>query len=607
MQAIILAAGMGRRLGELTKENTKCMVEVNGVRLIDRLLGQLSRLSLRRVIIVVGYQGQNLIDYIGHRYDGRLTIEYAENPIYEKTNNIYSLSLVKEKMLEDDTLLIESDLIFSDRLFQMILEDPFPNLALVARYESWMDGTMVCIDRERNIVNFVPKKAFRYEDIDKYYKTVNIYKFSREFCEQKYVPFLEAYCHALGNNEYYEQVLRVITLLDAAELKALPVGDEKWYEIDDIQDLDIAATIFAEGDEMIHRFNYRYGGHWRFPKMLDYCYLVNPYFPTRRMKDELRSSFDTLLTEYPSGMYVNSLLAGKYFGVKQDYMVVGNGAAELIKSLMEMVCGKVGVVYPTFEEYPNRLQQEEIVSFFPDGAELKYDEGDLMAFFADKGIKHLLLINPDNPSGNFIPMEGLLRLLQWTKEQEIQLIVDESFVDFSDDFEYNTLLLNKILEENPHLVVMKSISKSYGVPGLRLGVLASADVELIRRIRKDISIWNINSFAEFYMQIFGKYEKEYKQACRQFIAERQRFEKLLKEIPYLHLIPTQANFFCLEITDKYSSAELTKLLLERYNIMVKDCNSKTSLQGRNFIRISVRDQKDNDVLIAALWELCYAK
>ena len=607
MQAIILAAGMGRRLGELTKENTKCMVEVNGVRLIDRLLGQLSGLSLRRVSIVVGYQGQNLMDYIGHRYDGRLTIEYAENPIYDKTNNIYSLSLVKEKMLEDDTLLIESDLIFSDRLFQMILEDEYPNVALVAKYESWMDGTMVRIDEARNIVNFVPKKAFRYEDVDEYYKTVNIYKFSRDFCEQKYVPFLEAYCHALGNNEYYEQVLRVITLLDSAELKALPVGDEKWYEIDDIQDLDIAETIFAEGDEMIHRFNYRYGGHWRFPKMLDYCYLVNPYFPTRRMKDELRSSFDTLLTEYPSGMYVNSLLAGKYFGVRQDYMVVGNGAAELIKSLMEQCQGKMGVVYPTFEEYPNRLEKDAIVSYIPDGENLQYDEQDLMTFFADKDIQHLLLINPDNPSGNFIPMEGLLRLLKWAKERGIQLIVDESFVDFSDDFEHNTLLRNDILEDNPHLAVMKSISKSYGVPGLRLGVLASADVELIRRIRKDISIWNINSFAEFYMQIFGKYEKEYKQACHQFIAERRRFEALLKEIPYIRLIPTQANFFCLEVIEKYSSAELTKLLLERYNIMVKDCNSKTSLKGRNYIRISVRDEQDNDALIAALRELCCAK
>ena len=380
MQAIILAAGMGRRLGEKTRDNTKCMVEVNGVKLIDRLLGQLSRLSLNRVIIVVGYQGQKLMDYIGHRYDDKLTIEYTENPIYDKTNNIYSLSLVKQQMTEDDTLLIESDLIFSDRLFPMIVENPYPNLALVAKYESWMDGTMVRIDQDRNIVNFVPKQAFKYDDIDQYYKTVNIYKFSREFSEQKYVPFLEAYCHALGNNEYYEQVLRVITILDNAELKALPIGDEKWYEIDDIQDLDIAETIFAEGDEMLRRFNGRYGGHWRFPKMLDYCYLVNPYFPIPRMKDELRSNFDTLLTEYPSGMYVNSLLAAKYFGIRQEYTVVGNGAAELIKSLMEQQTGRIGVVYPTFEEYPHRLKKEQIASYQPEDKMLRYTEEDLIRF-----------------------------------------------------------------------------------------------------------------------------------------------------------------------------------------------------------------------------------
>lgn len=608
MQAIILAAGMGRRLGDLTKENTKCMVPVNGVRLIDRLLGQLSGLSLKRVIIVVGYKGQELKDYIGHRYDDQLKIAYAENPIYDKTNNIYSLSLVKQQLQEDDTLLIESDLIFSDSLFQMIIADPYPNLALVAKYESWMDGTMVRLDADNNIVNFVPKKAFKYEDIDSYYKTVNIYKFSRDFSQQKYVPFLEAYCHALGNNEYYEQVLRVITLLDNAELKALPIGNEKWYEIDDIQDLDIAETIFAEGDEMLHRFNYRYGGHWRFPKMLDYCYLVNPYFPTKRMKDELRSSFDTLLTEYPSGMFVNSLLAGKYFGIRQDYVVVGNGATELIKSLMERLLAgsstsKVGVIYPTFEEYPHRLKQEGIVAFQPDNRDLKYTEDDLIAFYTGKGISSLLLINPDNPSGNFISMAGLQKLLAWSKTQQIQLIVDESFVDFSDDFEHNTLLRNETLADNPQLVVMKSISKSYGVPGLRLGILASSDVALIKWIKKDISIWNINSFAEFYMQIFGKYESDYLAACRKFIAERRRFEVLLREIPYMRVLPTQANYFCIELTDKYSSAELTKLLLERYNIMVKDCDSKNGLKGRNFIRISVRSQQDNDQLIAALKEL----
>lgn len=603
MQAIILAAGMGRRLGELTKDNTKCMIPVNGVRLIDRLLGQLSQLSLNRVIIVVGYQGQKLINYIGHRYDDKLKIEYADNPIYDKTNNIYSLSLVKNQLMEDDTLLIESDLIFSDRLFSMILDNPYPNLALVAKYESWMDGTMVRLDGDNNIVNFVPKKAFKYDDVDHYYKTVNIYKFSKAFSQHKYVPFLEAYCHALGNNEYYEQVLRVITLLDNAELKALPIGSEKWYEIDDVQDLDIAETIFAEDEEMLRRFNYRYGGHWRFPKMLDYCYLVNPYFPTQQMKDELRSSFDTLLTEYPSGMFVNSLLAGKYFGIRQDYVVVGNGAAELIKSLMEDSDGKMGVIYPTFEEYPHRLRTENIVAFSPRNNNLKYTEDDLIAFFSDKNIQSLLLINPDNPSGNFIGMEGLQKLIVWSRELGVRLIVDESFVDFSDDFEHNTLLSNDILSANPHLVVMKSISKSYGVPGLRLGVLASGDTELIKWVKKDISIWNINSFAEFYMQIFGKYENDYKKACRQFIAERRRFEVQLKQIPYMRVLPTQANYFCVELIDKYSSTELTKLLLARYNIMIKDCDSKNGLKGRNFIRVSVRSQEDNDQLISALKEL----
>ena len=240
MQAIILAAGMGKRLGNLTQDNTKCMVKVNGVSLIDRILSQLSGLDLSRVILVIGYKGEKLRNHVGNEYKG-LKIEYIENPIYDRTNNIYSLSLAEKELQEDDTLLIESDLIFDDTLFPMIVDNSYPNLALVAKYESWMDGTMVRLDEDNNIVNFVPKKAFRYEDAGWYYKTVNIYKFSKEFLRTQYVPFLNAYTKALGNNEYYEQVLRVITLLDNCELKALPLTGQKWYEIDDVQDLDIAA------------------------------------------------------------------------------------------------------------------------------------------------------------------------------------------------------------------------------------------------------------------------------------------------------------------------------------------------------------------------------
>ena len=174
MQAIILAAGMGKRLGEYTKNNTKCMLPVNGVRLIDRMLTQLSSQNLNRVVIVVGYEGTKLIEYIGNRYDNKLKIEYVHNPIYDKTNNIYSLALSKQQMMEDDTLLLESDLIFDSEMLDILVKHPDSNLALVAKYETWMDGTMVRIDDDRNIVNFIPKKAFKYSDTDKYFKTVNI-------------------------------------------------------------------------------------------------------------------------------------------------------------------------------------------------------------------------------------------------------------------------------------------------------------------------------------------------------------------------------------------------------------------------------------------------
>lgn len=598
MQAIILAAGMGKRLGELTQNNTKCMVKVNGISLIDRTLTQLSQLDLARVVIVIGYKGDNLRQYIGNEYKG-LKIEYIENPVYDKTNNIYSLSLAKKELQEDDTLLVESDLIFDDSLFPMIVDNPYPNLALVAKYETWMDGTMVRLDDENNIVNFVPKKAFKYSDVDCYYKTVNIYKFSKEFLCTHYVPFLDAYTKALGNNEYYEQVLRVITLLDKCDLKALPLNGQKWYEIDDVQDLDIAETIFAPEEDRLPLYQKRYGGYWRFPNLLDFCYLVNPFFPPKKLKDELKANFNILLSEYPSGMGVNSLLIAKYFHIKKEYAVVGNGAAELIKSLMEHTVGKIGVIYPTFEEYPNRCSKEQLVCFVPNNRDFSYTVTDLKDFFGEKPISTLLLVNPDNPSGNFIPYMDLLDLILWAQQRNIRIVVDESFVDFSIGYEKNTLLHDYLLEQYDNLVVMKSISKSYGVPGLRLGILASSNLDLIRQVMKDVSIWNINSFAEFYLQIFGKYENDYKHACEKFMIERKRFYDELQSIPFLRVIPSQANYFLCEVLSPYTSSELTYLLLKK-DILIKDCSSKKFFDGRNYIRIAIRNTEDNNKLIEVL-------
>ena len=601
MQAIILAAGMGKRLGEYTKNNTKCMVPVNGVPLIDRVLNQLSSLKLSRVVIVVGYEGQKLIDYIGNEYNG-LKIEYIFNSIYGKTNNIYSLALAKDKMQEDDTLLLESDLIFDDRLFSLVVDNPCPNLALVAKYEAWMDGTMVQIDDERNIVNFVPKEAFRHEQADSYYKTVNIYKLSKEFSANRYVPFLEAYMKAIGNNEYYENVLRILSFLDCKDLKALPITDEKWYEIDDKQDLDIAEALFADDEQLMQKFYSRYGGFWRFPKLLDFCYLVNPFFPSQRMLDEMKASFQTLLTEYPSGMKVNALLASKCWGVSEKYIVPGNGAAELIKFLMDNLNGKLGVIRPSFEEYPNRYQGE-VVTFIPQNSDFRYTGQDIIDYYANKDIANLLLINPDNPSGNFIPKDDILKVADWCKLNQVRFIVDESFVDFSEDYEICSMLDDTILESYPNMIVVKSISKSYGVPGLRLGIMASADEMLIKEAKKYVSIWNINSFAEFFMQIFTKYSKDYHKACGSFQAERADFLSKLCEIPFIHVMPTQANFVLCEVKEPYSSMEIVKRMLREHNILLSACSAKKGLQGGKYLRIAIRGHQDNVRLIEAFKQL----
>ena len=616
MQAIILAAGMGRRLGEYTKDNTKCMVPVNGVRLIDRLLGQLAKQQLQRVVIVVGYKGKELREYLESQYGRQLTanclLQFAENPIYDKTNNIYSLALVKDLLQEDDTLLIESDLIFSDRIIPMIVDDPYPNLALVAKYETWMDGTMVRLDDDQNIVNFISKDAFNYNEVESYYKTVNIYKLSRQFSQQKYVPFLDAYTKAVGNNEYYENVLRIISLLNNHDMKALPIGNEKWYEIDDKQDLDIAEALFADEKDVLRKYYGRYGGFWRFPQMLDFCYLVNPYFPSQRMKDELRANFDTLLTEYPSGMKVNTLIASKCFGVSEPYIVPGNGAAELIKILMEeqptansqKPKAKTGFVRPTFEEYPNRYDKDAQVTFVPQNEDYRYTADDLMAFFGDKGIQQLMVINPDNPSGNFITKADVLRLAQWCEERGIRLIVDESFVDFSEDYATNSLLSDETLEQYPHMIVMKSISKSYGVPGLRLGILCAANKDLIARIKKEISIWNMNSFAEFFMQIYNKYEKDYQRACGKFVSERASFEQQLRQIPFLRVMPTQANYFLCEVLPPYKASEIVIYMLKQHNILTRDCSLKPGLDpNKQYMRIAVRNHEDNTRLAEGLKEL----
>ncbi len=358
-----------------------------------------------------------------------------------------------------------------------------------------------------------------------------------------------------------------------------------------------------EDENLLKQYYSRYGGYWRFPEMLDYCYLVNPYFTRSAIIKEMQEFFPVLVSEYPSGMGVNSAHAAECWNVRQEHIAVGNGAAELIKVLMENIKGKVGIIRPTFEEYPNRIPEEQVETFVSQNDMFRYDADDLIHYFSEHKVESLLLINPDNPSGNFIPVDGIHKLAQWCEDNGVFFILDESFVDFSIGYEGNTFLNDNILARYPHMVVIKSISKSYGVPGLRLGILCSADEAFIAQIKKRVSIWNINSFAEFFMQIYPKYREDYKIACDQFIKAREDFETELRKIPFIKVMPSQANYFFLEVLPPYKPLELCAILLRKYNILASACLAKKGIESNKYMRIAVRNHSDNQKFIAALKEL----
>ena len=604
MQALMLAAGMGKRLGNYTKNATKCMVPVNGKTLIEYAIESLIYAGIKKFTMVVGYKKDVLKNFLKGKYP-QIQIDFIDNDVYDSTNNIYSLYLARDVLSSDDTILLESDLIFDKEIIREIVSSPEKNLAVVSHFENWMDGTVTVLNEEKAIKRIVSKSDFDWNKVDSYYKTVNIYKFSKEFSKNIYMPFLGAYQTAYSKNEYYETVLKVISYLDGDILKAHLVDGSRWYEIDDPADLKIASTRFSSGKEHLESMYKTFGGYWRYPAMLDFCYLVNPYFPPKALVNEMKQMSDILLESYPSGDKQQSLLAGKIFGVLPEHIAVGNGAAELIASISELSSGKVVVPFPTFNEYPNRFGNENTV-WLPANEDFSYSVEDIVRSAEENSASYVLLINPDNPSGHFFTKQEVIILAEQLSSKNVKLILDESFVDFAEPEIRFTFIDEELISKHKNVIVIKSISKSYGVPGIRLGVLVSGDESLIEKIQKNTSIWNINSFAEFFLQIFDKYKKFYGSACDKIAEERGRFSNELSKIPGVKVYESQANYLLCKLSgeaEKIGSLGLAEKLLDGYNILIKDLSSKKGFENGQFIRLAVRNCQDNDRLIFALKEI----
>lgn len=602
MQGLILAAGLGSRMKELTQNSTKSMVEVNGKSLIERLLRQLDG-KVDNIIVVDGYKSEIMQNFI-KSLNIKTPVEFVTNKIYNETNNIYSVYLAKEHFFRDDTILIESDLIFADEVIEKVIKSPDKNLAVVSKFESWMDGTVIKYDNEYNITDFIDKKSFDFSQTNEYYKTVNIYKFSKEFSQNVYFPFMEAQMLAFGKNEYYETVLKTISRIDPSMIKALDIKDIPWYEVDDAQDLDVASTLFnTTPEKKFHDLEIRYGGYWRYPKVIDFCYLVNPFFPPKRMLEELKANLPRLVVDYPSGLKVNNSLVAKYYGIPEEYVIVGNGAAELIKAEMENSQGMFGVISPTFEEYPNRISADRIMRYTPSKKDYSYNSTDIINYFDKNLVDNIVLINPDNPTGNYIPKEEVLKIIGWAAKREINVILDESFTDFV-DFEENPSLIDKnILEKYENLTLIKSISKSFGVPGVRLGFMMSSNLKNIEQIKANLSIWNINSFGEFFLQIFEKYKNDYKSGLQLFYEVRKEFYNQLSDIPNLEVISSQSNYFTCRLTGKMTAKELSVRLLNERKILIKNLSEKVGFDNHEYIRVAVKRSDENRELVNGIKEI----
>lgn len=605
MQALMLAAGMGKRLGKYTNNNTKCMVEVAGKKLIDRAIEAVEEAGINKMILVVGYEGQNLIDYIKANYaDSQMQFEFIYNKDYATSNNIYSFYLAKDYVVKDDTVLLESDLIYDKSLIRKMMTVKHKNLVAVARYKSWMDGTVVTCDDEGHITQFIDKADMNFELIGDYYKTVNVYKLSKQFCKNVYIPFLEAYMKAYGLNSYYETTLKVVAHLSKTQLNAYEIGDMPWYEIDDAQDLDIANAMFSKGKAKYDLLISKFGGYWRYDSMMDFCYLVNPYFPTKEFTAKMQREFPVLLGAYPSGLNMQNMNAERIFGVDQDNILVGNGASELINALGLVTKGKIAVGVPTFNEYVRCFRNCEIV--YVDNS--KWNYGLNLQAYKDicNEVDMLCVVTPDNPSGAMLTKEQALDLAEYAAKTNTVLLLDESFADFAEPDKKYTLMDNAILQKYPNLIVVKSIGKSFGVAGLRLGVVASADKKLLSEMRKYMQIWNINSFAEYYLQTYNLFAKDYASACEKIAVERNRMIKEINKMDNIEAYPSQANYIMVNLGD-YSSYDFCVEALDKYNILLKDLSSKNYFNGKNFIRVAVKDTKENNAFLKAIKNILVAK
>lgn len=592
MQLLILAAGMGRRLDPLTGSTPKCLIEVNGTPIIINALNILTQYPLDRIVIVIGHLAEQVKHTLGLQYNG-VPIEYVLNPTYDSTNNIYSLWLARDYLCKD-TILMEGDVYFQPAVVAPLLSHQVENLALVDSFKAHMDGTVVEINDRGEIDNMIPgaEQSDEFDYADKH-KTVNIYSFQGEYLAQVFLPALTAYIEKHGKDIYYELVIGALIKSGNTVIGAMPVNQAEWIEIDDFVDLERAEFLFSTPQQRYQKVKKLYGGFWRYD-FVDYSYLYNLYFPTPPLLTELKRNMRQLLCTYPSGTREILTYLQNWVSVDADKLVVGNGASEIIAALKKKLLIKMTISVPTFNEYYDGLESNQVCFHYSNRDDFRMNTSAYLAAVRRSNSNMAVLVNPDLPSGHLMQREQLKELCGQLSDLDV-IVLDESFIEFSSPDGEASMLTD--LDEFSNLVIVRSLSKDLGLPGVRLGYAASSNSRIIDVLRSELPIWNINGIAEYCLAILPKYRRDFRNACRIVIADREYLYSELEKIDGIRVHQSAANYFLVKLPSGCASDIFKEHLFVNGNILIKDCSDKIGLEDKSWIRLAVRSQDQTDHLI----------
>lgn len=596
MKALILAAGYGQRMRPLSDSVHKTMLDVGGQTIIDRILYGLRLHGVSDVWIVTGYRAEELCEHVSvHHQD--LKFHFVHNERFDKTNNIYSMALAFEQMtFEDDLILIESDLIYEPAVLDRLLKSGRENVALVDHYRPGMDGTVVTLNSAHVVTQVIPPSLqsdnFDYRDK---YKTLNIYRFSKEFCATTLRRLLTYYARVIDDNCYYELILGMLIYMQQAEIHAEILAGEQWNEIDDPNDLRLAEFTFRPS--LRYAFlEESWGGTWG-TGVLDFAFIRNMHFPTPAMISELRLHLPDLLHTYGSTQSIVNTKLAWALNWEAEHTHALAGASQCYPWLRRLFAGKRALIpAPTFGEYSRVFPHAQCYGDAPgvqwSEIEAKARESDVVVF-----------VNPNNPTGTTLETSGVEDFCRRNTDKIV--IVDESFLDFSDQISITNFAGRGQLE---NVIVLRSLSKSLGVPGMRIGALYTANAEVAAWVRDETPIWNINSVGENYMEIMLKNRPQLAASYVRTKEERADLSAILGRLPIVsEVYPSGANFLLVRL--KYSAADAERLaarLAERRKLHVKNVSSKFE-GGDGYWRIAVRTPEDHGTLYSAIVELAPGK